>query len=252
QVAFLVPITSGVLPVDWNGATETDLAPSDLDVEPIQQAAFAELPPVAAKSKSYEAWGKDLARWLLQSQKLELLRSPRSGRVSNPGETERDFRIRLQDLARETRDATTERLRQKYAPKVAALQDRIRRAEQAVQREQEQAQQEKVQTAVSIGTTLLGALMGRKTFTVGTLGRATTAARGASRAYRQAQDVGRAQETVQALQAQLQELEAQLRAEVDALEGTGDPFSEPLETVVVKSKRTGVAVRAVGLAWTLR
>ncbi len=250
DIAFVVPVTTGVIPVDWTAATETDLAPSDLQTEPEHPAMFSGLPPAATKAKSYEAWAKDFAKWLFQTQTVELRRSPGAARVAAVGESERDFRIRLQEEARARRDQTTERLRQKYAPKIAALNERIRRAQQSVERERTQAEQEKVQTAVSIGATILGAFMGRKSLTVGTIGRATTAARGASRAYRQAQDVGRAQETVGALQAQLDELEAQFKAEVDAFEGAGDPLNDPLETVVLKPKRTGVSVKVVGLTWT--
>ena len=63
-------------------------------------------------------------------------------------------------------------------PKQAALAERLRRAEAAVEREQQQASQPKLQTALSVGATLLGALLGRKAISAGTLGRATTAARG--------------------------------------------------------------------------
>ncbi|MGH2404223.1 MAG: hypothetical protein ACRDGN_07115 [bacterium] len=249
EVAFIVPITTGVIPVDWTTATETDLAPSDLQTEPDRPAVFAGLPPAATKARSYEAWAKDFAKWLVQTQNVELRRSAGSGQVAAAGETERDFRIRLQDDARQRRDQTAERLRQKYAPKIATLNERIRRAQQTVERERVQAQQEKMQTAVSIGATILGAFMGRKSMTVGTLGRATTAARGVGRSYRQAQDVGRAEETVAVMQAQVDELEAQFTAEVDAFKGTGDPLNEPLETIVLKPKRTGVSVKVVGLTW---
>ncbi len=250
DVAFLAPITTGVVAVDWDSATATDLTPADLIAQPVEPAAFAELPPAAAKRTSYEGWSKDFARWLVQTQSLEVLRSARLGMASLAGESERDFRIRLQDGARQKRDEIADRLRQKYAPKIAALTDRIRRAGHAVEREQEQAKQRQLQTAVSMGATLVGAFMGRKTMSIGTLGRATTAAKDVTRSYKEAGDVGRARENVQALQAQLDDLNAQFEAEVEALSGAGDALTESLEKTVVKLKRTGVMVQAVALAWT--
>ena len=86
------------------------------------------------------------------------IRSPSLKLVSNAGESEGDFRARLQQAARELRDAEVTRLRQKFAPKAAALQEKLRRAEQAVQKEEEQASAQKTQTAISFGTTVLGAL----------------------------------------------------------------------------------------------
>jgi len=252
ELAFVTAVAAGPIPVDWSAAVETALTPSDLQTEPVPRAEFTNLPPAATKSKNYETWGKDFARWLAQSHRLELLRSPRSGQVSAPGESEREFRVRLQDAVRQRRDEIAERLREKYAPKIALLNERIRRAQQAVQRERDQAQQEKVQTAVSIGTTIVGAFLGRKRITPGTLGRATTAARGAGRAYKQAQDVGRAEETLQTLQGQLAELEAEFKSEVDAVEGTADALAEPLEATVLRPKRTQITVKMVSLVWMPR
>ena len=101
--------------------------------------------------------------------------------VSAPGESERDFRIKLQELAREQRDRQMDQLRKKYEPKLQAIEDRLRRARQAKEREAEQAKQQYVQTAISVGASLLGAFLGRKTITATTVGKATSAARGLGR-----------------------------------------------------------------------
>jgi len=179
DLSVLAPITGEALPVDWDHATDVGLTVSDLERMPAEAAQFAELPAAAGKAKSYESWNKDFAGWLYRTQKVELLKSSSQKDVSKPGESERDFRIRLQQAAHEQRDQSVERLRQKYAPKITALQERIRRAEQAVEREAEQAKQSGIQTAISVGATLLGAFMGRKAVSATTVGRAATAARGA-------------------------------------------------------------------------
>jgi len=187
--------------------------------------------------------------WLLQSQRIDLLRSPSLKVVSRPDESERDFRVRLQESTRESRDRASEMLRQKYAPKQQALQERRRRAEQAVGRESEQATQQGIQTAISVGATILGAFLGRKTISASTIGRATTAARGAGRVLKETQDVGRAKETVAAIDEQIAELDAQFKAEADALGARTDPLTEPLETITLRPTRPNIAVRLVALAW---
>ena len=83
-------------------------------------AQFVEVPGEATKVKSYASWRKDLANWIYRNQRLELLESPTLDIVSNPGESERDFRVRLQQIGREQRDDAVEKLRRKYAPKVRA------------------------------------------------------------------------------------------------------------------------------------
>ena len=184
-VAIMTPITAEAVAVDWERAVDTSVAAGDLEAAPEAGAAFAELPPAAGKPKSYDAWRKDFAAWLFRTQKLDLLTCPRLKAFSRPGETEGDFRARLQHAGREQRDETLERLRKKYAPKMAALEERLRRAGQAVERESEQVTQQGLQAAISVGTTLLGAFLGRKAVTASTIGRATTAARGAGRVLKE-------------------------------------------------------------------
>jgi hypothetical protein len=233
----------------WSESTAVDLAAKDLETDPPAEGRFLTLAPAASKPKSYDAWSRDFKTWLSQSQTLELLKSPSSGAVSAPGESERDFRIRLQTLAREQRDAAVARLRQAYVAKIAALDDRIRRAQQAVARESEQASAQKLQTVVSMGATVLGALFGRKTLTTSTLGRATTAARGVGRSMKESQDIARAQDSLGAIEQQKADLEAQVQSEIDALGSAMDPLKEAFEPLVIRPKRTEVAVQFVALAW---
>ena len=249
QLTVVTPLTTDAIPVAWDRAEPASFQVSDLTTDMPPGATFDELPGAASKAKNYQDWTKAFTNWVSTAESLDLFRSPSLKLVSMPGESEGDFRVRLGQAARERRDAGVTRLRQKFAPKVAGIQEKLRRAEQAVAREQEQASAQKTQTAISFGTTVLGALFGRKTLSASTLGRATTAARGMSRASKEAQDVSRAKENVESLKAQLEDLEAAVQAEVAALDATYHPASEPLETVSLKPKRTGVHVQLVALVW---
>jgi hypothetical protein len=249
EKTLLAPISDEAIPVIWEKAAEVNITANDLEKSPQEAARYAELLAAAGKAKSYDAWSRDLAGWLYGSQKLDLFKRSGSKEFSTPGETERDFRIRLQEIAREERDRWADQLRKKYAPKTAALEERLRRAQQAVEREREQVTHQGLQTAVSFGATLLGAFLGRKAVSASNIGRATTAARGVGRLLQQRQDVGRAEETVEALQLQLAGLEAEFNSEMAAFESRRDPLTERLETVAVKPKKTNISVRLVALLW---
>ena len=111
-----------------------------------------------------------------------------------------------------------EQLRAKYAPKTAALQERIRRAQQVVDKQREQSTQQKTQAGISIAATVLSALTGRKISSGRPWAGQTTAMRGVARSVSEQQDVGRARETVAALQKQLEDLESAVEAEVAELQ----------------------------------
>jgi uncharacterized protein DUF87 len=247
DVVVATPITDAAVPVSWEAATPLAVAVADLEKTPGPAGDWAPLPSAAAKPKSYEDWSRDLAAWLYGQQRLGLLRDPESGAVSRAGESERDFRVRIREAARADRDTRVEALRKKYAPKRAALEERLRRAEQTQSRETGQVTQRGVQAAISIGATILGGLLGRKTISVTNIGRATTAARDAGRVLKEREDVARAQETVAAVQQDLTALEAELQAEITALDARAEP--ERLDPVTVRPKKTDVRVRLCALAW---
>ncbi len=102
---------------------------------------------------------------------------------------------------------------------------------------------------ISVGATLLGAFLGRKAVSTSSMGRAASAARAGSRAWKEVQDVARAAVTVDALKQQLAELEAQFAGETQALESTLSPATETFDTVSVRLKKTNINVRLVALCW---
>jgi len=221
-----------------------------LENSPTEGPQFGSLLSIAGKAKSYEVWRKDFNAWLYRIQKLEIFRSSSTKEVSKPGESERDFRVRLQQTGREQRDKQSDGLRQKYAPKIAVLQDRIRRAEQMKEKQQAEARSSQVQAAISVGASILGAFLGRKTISATNIGRATTAIRSAGRVMKESQEVGQAEENVATLQRQLADLEAQFKSESEALAAAIDPLNEKLETISLKPTKSNITVKLVTLAWT--
>ncbi|NOU10569.1 MAG: ATP-binding protein [Nitrospira sp.] len=250
DVTILAPIADGAVAVDWDKATTAELAVADLERDPEEGAQFLTLPASAGKAKSYSDWSKDFGGWLFRTQKVELFKSPTTKGVSKPGESERDFRVRLQQDGREQRDKGVETLRQKYGSKMTTLQDRIRRAELAKEKQQAESRSSQVQAAISVGASILGAFMGRKTISATNIGRATTAVRSAGRVMKESQDVGAAEENVATLQQQLADLETQFKSESDALAAATDPLNEKLDIVSIKPTKANIAVKVVALTWT--
>ena len=250
DVSVLIPITESAITVDWDHAASADLAVADLEQAPQDGAQFLALPPSAGKVKTYETWNKDFGGWLFRTQKLQLFKSPGTKEVSKPEESERDFRVRLQQSGREQRDKGADSLRQKYASKISTLQERVRRAEQQREKQQAESRSSQVQAAISVGASILGAFMGRKTISATNIGRATSAIRGAGRVLKESQDVSLAEENVAALQKQLADLEAQFKSESEALSAATDPSNEKLETISIKPTKANIAVKLLALAWT--
>ncbi len=249
EVQALMVITTAAVPVQWEQAEPLDIPPADLNTHPAHGAQFGDLPGPASQAKFYKGWEKDFEDWVYRTQTLDIFRYASLGVTSGPHESERDFRLRLQQLVRERRDDETDALRKKYGEKMVTLEDRIRRAEQAVQRESEQAKQQKFQTVISIGATILSVFMGRKTVSRSSMGQATSAVRGMSRTMKEGKDVDRAEETVDALQQQLVALDAELQEEIQSLTAQWDVQTIPLETLNVRPKKSNISTKLMSLAW---
>jgi hypothetical protein len=249
EILRAVPLNEDSSVVDWQTSAEMDIHEADLERFPAEEATWGAFSAETVKPKNFDKWNKGFADWIFRTQKLDLLRSPASEQVSQPNESERDFRIRLRQTFQEKRDKEVEKLRRAFGPKIQSLQERIRKAEQTVEREQQQAQDAKMQTAISFGTTVLGALFGRKKLSTSTLGRATTAARGVSRSMKESKDIDRATETVESMRQKLLELEKQLQTEIENLELSMDPLNEVLQPLELRPKKANISVRLVSLVW---
>ncbi len=246
---LLVPFTTGPVVLDWSRCTPVDFDESVLTPVAPESASFTSLPSEATKPKSYDVWKRALTDHLTRTEQLDLWKSPALGLVSEPGETEAAFRLRIAQRAREERDRGKQKLRTRFATRRAALEERVRRTGQQVEVQQEQSRNAKIGGAISIGSAIFGALLGRKTVSAATVGRAGSAARGAGRAVKEAGDVGRATETLAAARQALAELDAQIEAEVKALEAGLDPVTEPLQSLALKPKKANVTVRLLTLTW---
>jgi hypothetical protein len=247
DVLYAVPLEQGAVAADWAKATPLAISTADLRETPDAEGTFDEVPSAGLQARNYSTWGKDFARWISQTEKLELMRQRDFKLTSSVGESERDFLIRVQDAARASRDAALDALKKKYGTKQAQLAEQLRRAEAAVDRESAQASQQKLQTGLSVGATLLGALFGRKTMGASTIGRATTAARGFGRSMKETEDIKRATENVEAIRASQRALEEEVLQETRKISETAVPAIERLS---LAPKRGQVSVQLVGLGWT--
>jgi hypothetical protein len=243
ELSWLVPLEGPEGEPDWGKASE---AASPVASEPDRGVGFAELPPAAAKAKSYPAWEKALKDHLYRKRRLTLFEYKPLRMTSRPDESEGDFRARLSHRLREARDAEREALRKRLAPELARVEEAIRRAESRIERESSQFQGRALDTAVDFGLTLAGALFGRKLGSVTNVKRASQTARSASRASRERGDVARAEAELAEQKDKLARLETELAEKTAALAAA--PAVE-LQTLSIPPRKSDIRIERLVLAW---
>ncbi len=248
-ISFMVPITDDVISVNWNEAVEIMPNESLFLKKSPQKLNYSPVPQSGLNTKSYTSWGKFFKEHLVSDYYLEVYHSSVLKQTSNPYESVRDFKIRLTQLTREQRDEAVSKLKDKYARRIKTIENRMVRAEERIAREKSQSSQVKFQTAISIGSTILGALFGRKSFGASTISKAGTAMKSAKRTMKEAGDVKRAQENLLRLQQDLENLQDKFQDELNLLQDKFDLSIEQLETVKIRPRKSNISVKLFNFTW---
>ncbi len=250
ETLALVEKVHDEMPADvWSESELFNDCVPELDKAPEAGARFASLPAELARGKSYAEWTKSLKNYLYRERTLKVWSCAELKKFSGAAESEREFRVRLVQASREERDQQVEVLRTKYAPKLAALQEQTWLAYGRMEREQAQANQSSWDATIAMGSSVLGALLGKKTISKTNLNKAATAAKAAGRALQQRGDVSQAGESVEALQQKSADLQSEFQSKIEAIHAALRPEALELEPFLLRPKKTDITIEKVVLAW---
>jgi len=236
---------------DWGVAEKLPYTLDDCRTVAPESSHFYPLPPVFFEQKDCRALARAFGDYLYQHSRLELYRVKSEGFESTPGEKPIDFKIRFQDYLREKKDAAVEKLRQKFQTRQATLVDKLNRALVRLDREQAEVQGKTADTLVSFGTAVVGAFLGRKTFSTSTIGRAASGVRSAGRVALAKDDVRRVEEEVAMLRQELSSLTAEIERQAGEL---ADGFlieRYAIETFAITPRRSDIFDIRLVLLWEM-
>ncbi|MEM7144496.1 MAG: DUF87 domain-containing protein [Verrucomicrobiota bacterium] len=236
---------------EWSRAKH--LAPEllrGLSREPVSgDVIYGALPEAGMEARVFRGMDDDFVDELYQTYRLKIWESPTYKAHSKLGESEGDFRVRLQVMAREKRDEAVEKLRVRYAKELEKVVGMIERAEKTVEREESEASHSTMSSVVSIGSSVLGVLMGRKSLSVTNMKRGASATRSWGSMRRQREEAARAREKVAGLEERYRGVEEKLAEEILEVEAKYDPLMEELEEVEIKPYKKDIKVTHCGVVW---
>lgn len=232
---------------DWARAERIAGESPPFTAGPVEGATYGDVPGFALSAREHRSWRGALEDEVYRNAVLNTFRCPSLKMSAAPGGTEAEFRMFLAQTLRERRDAAVDALRRKYATKLDAIDERVRRADMKVDQQKAQASQQTTSAALTAGASLLGALFGSGRRSV--FGSAATTARSVSRASKQRADVAAAQADAEAIRTKQAQLAAELEIEVRALESEFDPDTIRIETTAVKPRKTDITVEEIALVW---
>ncbi len=236
-ITFVIGLDGDGKTVNWDKGT--NILDLKLESEAAPNSTFEELPAALMQEKSYAAFEKAFGLSLYQNQTLTLFRTDTL--TSKFGESEGDFRVRVAQSMREKRD----KIRAGFEQKIAALQEKMKKAQGKVEDTKQKSWVGKLQAAISFGSTLLGALMSKRGITKDTISKTGTTLRRAGQISKDSDSAKAAEESYQSLEQQLEELKAQMEAQAPEI----DPQSITLDKTEVRPRKSDIAVEKVALLW---
>ncbi|MCX7670660.1 MAG: DUF87 domain-containing protein [Anaerolineae bacterium] len=249
DITLLLPLEEKSQVVSWRDAQPIQLDPRALADRPERDGFFAaDLPTVVTDARAFGRLATELADYLYQGQSYTLFYNPALKVYSRPGESERDFKIRCQQLAREQRDAAVDKLRARYQVQFDRLQDKLDRQQRELAESEGQLKGRIGEEVLSGLATVAGALgvLGRRRSSLS--GLTSVATRRRITAQAQA-NVAAAKAEIARLQAQVEQLKNDMEQDIKQVTDQWSAATESLQQIKVMPKKADINVEMVALAW---
>ncbi|MFI4898201.1 MAG: ATP-binding protein [Phycisphaerales bacterium JB059] len=249
ELELLALLDEGQSEIDWEGAVRVEGLRDRLEEAPDSRGSFEAIPGAIDERKDLTKWKRGLSAFAYREHARDVLHCKRLKAYSALGETREHFRVRLGELLREERDEALDKVRDRYASKLATMEDRVRRAEQKVEVERDQYKRSGLDTLISAGSGLLGALLGRKKVSVTNARRAGSAASKAARTGKERGDIERAEESLAALRERYRELELEFDEAIAEIESEMDVDALTIEAIRVSPRKGDMSPADPVLVW---
>ena len=237
----------GATGVDWGRAESVPLDSRKVlrNPESAEQGPFfAPVPEGAASAKKLAAAAKDFGDWLYYNQSLKISVQPDLGVRATLTRTIANSASAYSRRHVSERDLEVDKLTKTYTKQIDTLNDRLARQQQSLNEAQAKAQAKQTEQWVNIGESVFNFFSGKST---------RRAVSSATSKWNQANaataNVKETEENIAKLQADIQQLESQLAAEVDQITARWESAETTLVTDELKPRRSDIDVQYVTLGW---
>jgi hypothetical protein len=239
--------------IDVTRVLQVDYDDRDLRTDAPAEARYRFTDAKIANTTFFTGIERNLRDHLTRSLTLEIPANAGLKLYGRPGETPEEFVTRCERAADERADADIAKLRDKYETRATTLRDQIDAAEDRARVAAEDAKAKRNSEFLSTAGSVLGGLLGgrkSKGKMVGDLlGDAGTAARRRGTTSTSGRRAEAAENKVERLIDQLDELEADAERDVADIAAKWDAVASEVTTLSIGLERTDVKVTQLVLAW---
>jgi hypothetical protein len=245
---LLAPPPDSMLPLDWGTSKELPVTPEMLVDQPeaVPQEKgpfFADTPEQANNVRELKALQKQLSDWLYYNSSRKLLAHPDLGLFQHPDENEHQFHIRVQQAAKENRDAEVDKLEKRYQAKFDKLDDRLHKLEQDQADDQAEYSALQREELLEHGKSVVNFILNRRSK------RRSSRSAANRRKDRIKRSIEATEENIARVQEDIDSLETELRHATDEITHKWSDILNNITVDEITPRRTDVTVQMVALVW---
>ncbi|NPV50881.1 MAG: hypothetical protein HPY60_06770 [Candidatus Methanofastidiosum sp.] len=228
--------------MNWDKAQEINL--SSLQTNPEGKAKFSEVPGNINDPRDFNELKKSFTDFLFYNSNFKLYHSPLLKIYSKSNETKSDFILKLNQIARETRDEEVDKIEQKYAKELEKLKVKLSKSQDVLIKKQSAASSLKQEALLSAGESVVGMFMGR---------RSTRSASKAMNKYQKsktvAADIDKAQRDIDSIKKEMDSLENELKIQIEKIKQKRENEIKEINEVIIQPKKSDIEIKMVSLVW---
>ncbi len=232
--------------VDWGEAIDVDYDSRDLRRDPPEAATYLLTDAPIADKAFFRSVTAGLKDNLHRARTITLQANRELKLYSRIGESEAAFAARCRGAADEARDEELSKIRERLTARMDNLRVAIAKYEDRIDELQSDVRNQRNQDLISIGSSVLGSILGGRTSTT-TIAR--SAGRAATRGQSSAQRIRTIDNRIEEKNLALEDLEQDLGEAIAEIDQEWNEKALAIEPIEIGLEKTDISVDEVSLLW---
>ncbi|MBD3808103.1 MAG: hypothetical protein IE880_05230, partial [Epsilonproteobacteria bacterium] len=204
-------------------------------------SSFEEIPDFVRKDKNLKNAQNELIDYIYQTQNIELFVCKSLKLESSVNESRADFAIKVNDAIRAKKDEQIEKLTNELKKKQESINNKIETLNYQLDKEKS----ESMASWLNAGVAVIGALLGGGS----NISKAGKVLSHGGKVIRDNNDTNRIEDKIEDLDDDLKLLNENFESRVDELDSLFKVENYPIETLLVKPKKSDINISVIALVW---
>lgn len=235
--------------IEWEDALRTTRDDLDWAPRPRSRARYEDPPAVKITSRTVRSWAREVKNHVYASEELVLMTCPRFKMTQEADESKDDFIQKVEVHLEEEYAKRAEKIEARFQKKIATQEERVRKAEQKLEKEEDDYSRSKRSSWMRVATSVFGMFSSKKKVSATNARRGGAAARSVDRVGKEKADIARAAEDLDAKNEALDELRIELHDALDELREDWNSSYLEYDQKVIRPRKSDIVVEDLVRLW---